>query len=142
MNAGRHDKRAGFSAVELMIAIVVLAIAVIGASLIPALSLGRGTEANTYAANVAREVLEGHRGSWLNRADFQSGTVNYTLPSGLRFGCTVDAPSIESYTFDGSYNLVVTTATPVMRKVTVSVKCNRGVEATLSTLIGDPDPNS
>lgn len=135
------NRQAGFSTVELMMAIVVLAIAVIGASLIPALSLGRGTESNTYAANVAREVLDSYRGLWLNKADFKNG-LEPTLPTGLRFGCTISAPTVEAFAFNASYDLVPTASDPVMRKVTVSVKCNRGVEANLSTLIGDPEPNS
>ena len=134
-------KQAGFSTMELMIAIVVLAIAVIGASLVPALSLGRGTESNTYAANVAREVLDSYRAAWLNRADFKAESKPST-PSNLRFGCQVNpVPTVQSYVFDSAYDLkAAASADAVMRKVTVSVKCNRGVEATLSTLIGDPEP--
>jgi Tfp pilus assembly protein PilV len=67
-----NRKQSGFSTLELMLSIVVLAIAVIGASLIPALSLGRNTDGKTYAANIAREVLDSYRGIWLNRTDFQN----------------------------------------------------------------------
>jgi type II secretory pathway pseudopilin PulG len=132
-------KQAGFSTLELMMAIVVLAIAVIGASLIPALSLGRNTDAKTYAANVAREVLDTYRGVWLNRKTFQDGDVP-DVPGGLRFGCSVAAPVVEKLEFDASYNLVLTAGTPLMQRVTVTVQCNQNTKIELSTLIGDPQP--
>jgi type II secretory pathway pseudopilin PulG len=141
--ARTHFRRqAGFSTLELMMAIVVLAIAVIGASLIPALSLGRNTDAKTYAANVAREVLDTYRGVWLNRNVFQAQTPPADLPSGLRFGCSFDPPTVEPLEFDSSYELVTATGVPVMNRVTVTVKCNQNAEITLSTLIGDPRPDT
>ncbi len=136
-----NRKQFGFSTLELMMAIVVLAIAVIGASLIPALSLGRNTDAKTYAANVAREVLDTYRGIWLNRDSFQKGLQPVpNVPTGLRFGCVVAAPAIEALELDASYDLVATAGTPVMRRVSVSVQCGQKTKVELSTLIGDPQP--
>jgi type II secretory pathway pseudopilin PulG len=135
-----YRKQSGFSTLELMMAIVVLAIAVIGASLIPALSLGRNTDAKTYAANVAREVLDTYRGIWLIRKDFQDGSPPSSLPNGLRFGCTVATPAVDALEFDFNYELVPTTGTPVMRRVTVTVTCNQKTKVEFSTLIGDPQP--
>jgi hypothetical protein len=138
-----NSKQSGFSTLELMMAIVVLAIAVIGASLIPALSLGRNTDAKTYAANVAREVLDTYRGIWLNRDSFQKGLQPVpNVPTGLRFGCVVAAPAIEALELDASYDLVVTAGTPVMRRISVSVQCGQKTKVELSTLIGDPQPGS
>ena len=144
MNFQSHNRRqSGFSTLELMMAIVVLAIAVIGASLIPALSLGRNTDAKTYAANVAREVLDTYRGIWLNRDSFQKGLQPVpNVPTGLRFGCVVAAPTIEALELDASYDLVPTAGTPVMRRVSVSVQCGQKTKVELSTLIGDPQPGS
>jgi Tfp pilus assembly protein PilV len=133
-------KQSGFSTLELMMAIVVLAIAVIGASLIPALSLGRSTDSKTYAANIAREVLDTYRGAWLNRTAFQSAAPLSTLPSGLRFGCTIASPVIEKLTLDSSYKLITTTGNPSMIRVVVTVTCNQN-NVELSTLIGDPKPS-
>jgi type II secretory pathway pseudopilin PulG len=136
-------RQSGFSTLELMMAIVVLAIAVIGASLIPALSLGRNTDAKTYAANVAREVLDTYRGIWLNRDSFQKGLQPVpNVPTGLRFGCVVAAPDIEALELDPSYDLVLTAGTPVMRRISVSVQCGQKTKVELSTLIGDPQPGS
>ena len=136
-------RQSGFSTLELMMAIVVLAIAVIGASLIPALSLGRNTDAKTYAANVAREVLDTYRGIWLNRDSFQKGLQPVpNVPTGLRFGCVVAAPAIEALELDASYDLVPTAGTPVMRRVSVSVQCGQKTKVELGTLIGDPQPGS
>ena len=144
MNFQAHNRRqSGFSTLELMMAIVVLAIAVIGASLIPALSLGRNTDAKTYAANVAREVLDTYRGIWLNRDSFQKGLQPVpNVPTGLRFGCVVAAPAIEALELDASYDLVPTAGTPVMRRVSVSVQCGQKTKVELGTLIGDPQPGS
>jgi type II secretory pathway pseudopilin PulG len=136
----RKRKQAGFSTLELMMAIVVLAIAVIGASLIPALSLGRSTDSKTYAANVAREVLDTYRGAWLNPTAFQSAAPLTSLPSGLRFGCTIANPVIEKMALDSSYELKATTGKPALIRVTVTVACNQN-SVKLSTLIGDPKPS-
>jgi type II secretory pathway pseudopilin PulG len=137
-----NRKQSGFSTLELMMAIVVLAIAVIGASLIPALSLGRNTDAKTYAVNVAREVLDTYRGVWLNRNAFQNKDAPSVLPSGLRFGCAIATPVVEPLKFDSGsgYNLVATTGIPVMLRLTVSIQCNQNTNVELSTLIGDPEP--
>ena len=137
----KHHRQSGFSTLELMMAIVVLAIAVIGASLIPALSLGRNTDAKTYAANIAREVLDTYRGVWLNRTTFKNGDEPIP-PTGLRFGCTVAKPIVEKLAFDASYNLIPTAGVPVMQRVTVTVQCNQNTKVELSTLIGDPQPGS
>jgi type II secretory pathway pseudopilin PulG len=137
----KQRRQSGFSTLELMMAIVVLAIAVIGASLIPALSLGRNTDAKTYAANVAREVLDTYRGVWLNRTTFKNSDKP-NPPTGLRFGCTVADPIVEKLDFDASYNLIPTTGVPVMQRVTVTVQCNQNTKIVLSTLIGDPQPGS
>jgi type II secretory pathway pseudopilin PulG len=136
-----NRRQAGFSTLELMMAIVVLAIAVIGASLIPALSLGRNTDAKTYAANVAREVLDSYRGFWLNRQSFVNQLEPKT-PTGLRFGCTIPAPTVEALDFDAKYELIPSVGNLAMRRVTVQVKCNQNTDITLSTLIGDPEPDT
>jgi type II secretory pathway pseudopilin PulG len=134
-------KQSGFSTLELMMAIVVLAIAVIGASLIPALSLGRSTDSKTYAANVAREVLDTYRAVWLNRVAFQKATPPNVLPSGLRFGCVLANPVVEKLDLDPiSYGLVTAVGDPAIIRVTVTVTCNQN-KVELSTLIGDPKPS-
>jgi type II secretory pathway pseudopilin PulG len=143
--ARKQRRQSGFSTLELMMAIVVLAIAVIGASLIPALSLGRNTDSKTYAANVAREVLDTYRGVWLNRTDFKNSNEPDDLPTGLRFGCTIAKPVVEKLDFDkfdASYKLIPTAGVPVMMRVTVTVQCNQNTKIELSTLIGDPQPGS
>jgi type II secretory pathway pseudopilin PulG len=137
----KQNRQSGFSTLELMMAIVVLAIAVIGASLIPALSLGRNTDAKTYAANVAREVLDTYRGVWLSRTTFKNGDEPI-LSTGLRFGCTIAKPIVETLDFDSNYELIPTTGVPVIRRVTVTVQCNQKTKVELSTLIGDPQPGS
>jgi type II secretory pathway pseudopilin PulG len=136
----KSRNQAGFSTLELMMAIVVLAIAVIGASLIPALSLGRNTDGKTYAANIAREVLDSYRGIWLKRSDFQSSAPLTALPTNLRFGCVVAAPVIERLDLDANYKLYTTTGIPTMQRVTVTVECNQKIKVVLNTLIGDPQP--
>jgi type II secretory pathway pseudopilin PulG len=139
-NRTSRRKQSGFSTLELMMAIVVLAIAVIGASLIPALSLGRSTDSKTYAANVAREVLDSYRGAWLNRAAFIAATPPALLPSGLRFGCNVASPVIDKLDLDSSYDLMAAAGDPAIIRVTVTVTCNQS-KVVLSTLIGDPKPS-
>ena len=133
-------KQSGFSTLELMMAIVVLAIAVIGASLIPALSLGRSTDSKTYAANVAREVLDTYRGVWLNRVAFQTATPPSVLPSSLRFGCVLANPVVEKLDLDSSYDLITAVGDPAIIRLSVTVTCNQN-KVELSTLIGDPKPS-
>ena len=132
-------KRSGFSTLELMMAIVVLAIAVIGASLIPALSLGRSTDSKTYAANVAREVLDTYRGVWLNRLAFKTATPPSALPSGLRFGCVLANPLVEKLALNSSYDVVPAVGDPAIIRVKVTVTCNQN-KVELSTMIADPKP--
>ena len=130
----------GLSLVEVLVAISVLAIVVVGVSVIPALTLGRNTDARTYAVNIAREVLDTYRAAWLKQADFQSGTAP-TILSGvtLRFGCTVAAPAVVNYNVQASdASLVAAVGAPKIRKVTVTVTCPNSGGVSLSTYIGDP----
>jgi prepilin-type N-terminal cleavage/methylation domain-containing protein len=136
----RHMRSAqqGFSLLELLVAITMLTIVVLGISLLPAMTLGRQTESQTYAVNLAREVIDSYRAEWLDRTAFKNGTVP-TLPTALRFGCTIATPTVVGYNLDSSYALETVTTSPMIRKVTVSVTCTKG-SSTLSTFMGDPTP--
>jgi prepilin-type N-terminal cleavage/methylation domain-containing protein len=129
----------GFSLIELLVAITMLTVVVLGISLLPAMTLGRQTDSQTYAVNLAREVMDSYRAEWSDRTSFRAGTAP-TLPTNLRFGCTIASPTVVAYDLDSSYALTVTTSTtPMIRKVTVSVTCSRG-SSSLSSFMGDPTP--
>jgi prepilin-type N-terminal cleavage/methylation domain-containing protein len=145
----RRDR--GFSLLEVMVAISVLSIVVLGVSLIPALGLGRNNDTRTYAVNVAREVLDSYRSLWQESTDFRKGRVP-DLPQALRFGCVFlpKDPIILSLTVDTyskppeqpSFELIPTIGAdiPKVRKVTVTIDCPQAGQTTLSTYIGDPSP--
>jgi prepilin-type N-terminal cleavage/methylation domain-containing protein len=149
-NSSQRHKQ-GFSLLEVMVAISVLSIVVLGVSLIPALGLGRNNDTRTYAVNVAREVLDSYRSLWQESADFRKGRVP-VLPQALRFGCVFlpKDPIILSLTIDTSstppqqpsFKLIPTIGAdiPKIRKVTVTIDCPKAGQTTLSTYIGDPSP--
>lgn len=138
VNTSKIRSVQGFSLIELLVAISMLTVVVIGISLLPAMSLGRQTESQTYAVNLAREVIDAYRAEWLDRTAFKNGTIP-TLPTNLRFGCTIATPTVVSYDLNSSYALVTTVNPPAIRKVTVSVTCTKG-SSSLSTFMGDPTP--
>ena len=125
----------GFSLLEVMVAISVLSIVVLGVSLIPALGLGRNNDTRTYAVNVAREVLDSYRSLWQDGTDFRVGRVP-ALPSALRFGCVFvpKDPITLSLTIDTSstppqqpsFELIPTSGSdiPKVRKVSVTIAFN------------------
>jgi type II secretory pathway pseudopilin PulG len=137
-NSSAKMGQQGFSLLELLVAITMLMVVVIGISLLPAMTLGRQTDSQTYAVNLAREVIDSYRAEWLDRTAFRNGTVP-TLPTNLRFGCTIAAPTVVAYDLNSSYALVTTVNPPAIRKVTVSVTCSKG-GSSLSTFMGDPTP--
>jgi prepilin-type N-terminal cleavage/methylation domain-containing protein len=130
----------GFSLLEVMVAIGVLSVVVLGISLIPAMGLGRNNDTRTYAVNVAREVLDSYRSFWQDSNDFrQANTPN--LPSALRFGCSLPAPTVVRYTVDPTtFALKVTAGVPKVQQVTVVITCPQAGQVSLSTYIGDPSP--
>jgi prepilin-type N-terminal cleavage/methylation domain-containing protein len=132
----------GFSLVEVLVAISVLSIVLVGISAIPALTLGRSTDARTYAVNVAREVIDTYRASWLNQATFMAGTAPASPAStDLQYGCVVGTPTVSSHAIQASNGTLISTTstTPKIRKVKVTVTCLNSVSVTLSTFIGDPN---
>jgi prepilin-type N-terminal cleavage/methylation domain-containing protein len=134
----RRDR--GFSLLEVMVAISVLSIVVLGISLIPALGLGRNNDARTYAVNVAREVLDSYRSLWQEQQDFRNQT-GPQLPKTLRFSCKLQTPVVVSYTIDPtSLALSVTAGVAKVKKVTVVIDCPQAGQISLSTYIGDPSP--
>jgi prepilin-type N-terminal cleavage/methylation domain-containing protein len=137
-SSGRREY--GFSLIEVMVAISVLSVVVLAVSLIPALGLGRNNDTRTYAVNVAREVLDSYRSFWLDGTTFRNGTAP-TVPSNLRFGCSLQTPVVVSYTIDPtSFTLKGTLGTPKVRQVTVVIDCPKAGQTSLSTYIGDPNP--
>jgi prepilin-type N-terminal cleavage/methylation domain-containing protein len=139
-NPQARTKQTGFSLIEVLVSISILGIVVVGISLIPALTLGRSNDTKTYAVNLAREVIDSYRASWLDQATYQAGTAP-TLPSaGLRFGCTIAAPTVTGHGIQVSdSSLVASTATPPkIRRVQVTVSCPNAGDTSLSTYIGDP----
>ena len=145
----RRDR--GFSLLEVMVAISVLSIVVLGVSLIPALGLGRNNDTRTYAVNVAREVLDLYRSLWQESDRFRQGS-NPELPLALRFGCEFRPknPTIVSLTIDTSaipperptFALIpaIGAEIPKIRQVTVTIDCPKAGQTSLSTYIGDPSP--
>ncbi len=134
----RRDR--GFSLLEVMVAISVLSIVVLGISLIPALGLGRNNDARTYAVNVAREVLDLYRSLWQEQKDFRNST-RPPLPQTPYFNCKLQTPVVISYSIDPiSLALNDTTGVAQVRKVTVTVDCPNAGKTSLSTYIGDPSP--
>jgi prepilin-type N-terminal cleavage/methylation domain-containing protein len=133
-----EPKQQGFSLIEMLIALAMLIIVVTAVSLLPAMNLGRQNDTRTYASNIAREVIDAYRAEWLDRTAFRNGTAP-TLPTGLRYGCSIAAPTVTAYTVNGSYQLEVTASTPSVRKVQVNVTCPKG-NISLSTFVGDPAP--
>jgi prepilin-type N-terminal cleavage/methylation domain-containing protein len=138
LNTRVRSTQQGFSLLELLVAITMLTVVVIGISLVPAMTLGRQTDSQTYAVNLAREVIDSYRAEWLDRTAFRNGTAP-TLPTNLRFSCTIAAPTVVAYELNSTYALVITTNPPTIRKVTVSVTCPKG-SSSLSTFMGDPTP--
>jgi prepilin-type N-terminal cleavage/methylation domain-containing protein len=135
-----RNRNRGFSLLEVMVAISVLSVVVLGVSLIPALGLGRNNDARTYAVNVAREVLDSYRSLWQEQKDFRSLT-RPPLPQTPRFDCKLETPVVVSYSIDPiSLALNDTTGVAQVRKVTVTVDCPNAGRTSLSTYIGDPSP--
>jgi prepilin-type N-terminal cleavage/methylation domain-containing protein len=145
MNRARRDW--GFSLLEVMVAISVLSVVVLGISLIPALGLGRNNDARTYAVNVAREVLDSYRSLLLDHAVWTDATnpVENRRPSlpQMRFGCTLEFKQPTKYIIDlgnSTSMLKLTSGTPKVLQVTVTVDCPNAGRTSLSTYIGDPSP--
>jgi prepilin-type N-terminal cleavage/methylation domain-containing protein len=133
-------KHAGFSLVEVLVAISILGVVVVGISVIPALTLGRSSDAKTYAVNLAREVIDSYRASWLDQATYQAGTAPVLPNTDLRFGCTIANPTVTGHAIQNSdASLIASTATsPKIRRVQVTVSCPNTGNVSLSTYIGDP----
>jgi prepilin-type N-terminal cleavage/methylation domain-containing protein len=139
-NLHARGKQNGFSLIEVIVAIGILGIVVVGISVIPALTLGRSSDTKTYAVNLAREVIDSYRASWLDQVTYVAGTAP-TLPStGLRFSCTIAAPTVTGHAIKASdSSLIDSTATPPkIRRVIVTVSCPNTGDVSLSTYIGDP----
>ena len=139
----------GFSLLEVMVAISVLSIVVLGISLIPALGLGRNNDARTYAVNVAREVLDSYRSLLLDHAVWKDATnpVENRRPSlpQMRFGCTLEFKPPTKYLInlnnsESESMLKPTSGIPKVLQVTVTVDCPNAGRTSLSTYIGDPSP--
>ena len=137
----RHQRQQAFTFLEVVIALAILGIAVIGASFVPALRVGRSSDVRTYASNVGKEVMETYRSLWKDPAAFQAATAP-SLPTGLRYGCTVPTPVVSSFGFDSSLALVaVSGASPLaVQRVQVSVQCTNAPTIQLTTEIGNPSP--
>jgi prepilin-type N-terminal cleavage/methylation domain-containing protein len=140
----RRDR--GFSLLEVMVAISVLSIVVLGVSLIPALGLGRNNDTRTYAVNVAREVLDSYRSLllddnlWTNTS-IPVETRRPILPQNLRFGCTLQTPVPLKFGINQtSFALIPTSGIPKVLQVTVVITCPQAGQTRLSTYIGDPNP--
>ena len=139
----------GFSLLEVMVAISVLSIVVLGISLIPALGLGRNNDARTYAVNVAREVLDSYRSLLLDHAVWKDATNPVEnrrppLPQ-MRFGCTLEFKPPTKYLInlnnsESESMLKPTSGIPKVLQVTVTVDCPNAGRTSLSTYIGDPSP--
>lgn len=129
----------GFTFIEVIIALAVLGIAVLGASFVPAMLVGRNSDTRTYASNVGKEVLETYRSLWQDPAVFQATTAP-ALPTGLRFGCTVPAPQVSSWAFDSNLALVAATGIVMVQRVLVSVQCPNLPTLQFTTEIGNPAP--
>jgi prepilin-type N-terminal cleavage/methylation domain-containing protein len=140
VKSGVRLKQSGFSLVEVMVAISILGIVIVGISVIPALTLGRSSDAKTYAVNLAREVIDSYRAAWLDQATYQAGTAPTLPSSGLRFGCTINTPTVTGHAIQNSTaSLIDSTATPPkIRRVQITVSCPNTGNVTLSTHIGDP----
>ncbi len=138
---GQVGAEAGFSLIETLVAIAILGLAVVAISFVPSLTLGRSNESRTYAVNVARQVMDTYRSQWQKRSDFVAGSAP-SLPTGLRFGCTVPPPSVTPLAFDSNFQLVATGGEPQVRRVQVSVTCQRLSPVSFTSEIGDPLPSS
>ena len=143
------NRNRGFSLLEVMVAISVLSIVVLGISLIPALGLGRNNDARTYAVNVAREVLDSYRSLLLDHAVWKDATnpVENRRPSlpQMRFGCTLEFKPPTKYLInlnnsESESMLKPTSGIPKVLQVTVTVDCPNAGRTSLSTYIGDPSP--
>ena len=142
-----RDRNRGFSLLEVMVAISVLSVVVLGVSLIPALGLGRNNDARTYAVNVAREVLDSYRSLLLDHAVWTDTTNRVedrrpSLPQ-MRFGCTLEFKPPTKYVIDldnSTSMLKPTSGIPKVLQVTVTVECPNAGRTSLSTYIGDPSP--
>jgi prepilin-type N-terminal cleavage/methylation domain-containing protein len=136
----------GFSLLEVMVAISVLSIVVLGVSLIPALGLGRNNDTRTYAVNVAREVLDSYRSLLLDHnlwtdPKIPVETRRPSLPQNLRFECTLQTPAPVKYGIDPtSFALSPTLGIPKVLQVTVVITCPQAGQTSFSTYIGDPSP--
>jgi prepilin-type N-terminal cleavage/methylation domain-containing protein len=135
-----RSKQNGFSLVEVLVAISILGIVVVGISVIPALTLGRSSDTKTYAVNLAREVIDSYRASWLDQVTFVAGTAPALPSTGLRFGCTIAAPTVTGHAIQTSDSALIAAAAtpPKIRRVVVTVSCPKVGNVSLSTYIGDP----
>jgi prepilin-type N-terminal cleavage/methylation domain-containing protein len=136
----------GFSLLEVMVAISVLSIVVLGVSLIPALGLGRNNDTRTYAVNVAREVLDSYRSLLLDHNLWTNPKIPVesqrpSLPQNLRFGCTLQTPVPAKYSIHPTtFELSPTLGIPKVLQITVEITCPQAGKTSFSTYIGDPSP--
>jgi prepilin-type N-terminal cleavage/methylation domain-containing protein len=135
------NKDVGFTFLEVVIALAVLSIAVIGASFVPALQVGRSSDVRTYASNLGKEILETYRSLWQDSVSFQAHTAP-SLPTGLRFSCTIATPQVTSWKFDSSLALVTASGTDVVQvqRVQVGIQCPNVPLLQFTTEIGNPAP--
>jgi hypothetical protein len=121
-----------------MIALAVIAVAVIGASFVPALRVGRSSDVRAYASNLGKETLETYRSLWQDPVAFQAATTP-SLPTSLSFGCVIATPQVTSWAFDSSLALV-TASTPniQVQRVQVSIQCPNTPALQFTTEIGKP----
>jgi prepilin-type N-terminal cleavage/methylation domain-containing protein len=146
-----RNRNRGFSLLEVMVAISVLSVVVLGISLIPALGLGRNNDARTYAVNVAREVLDSYRSLlldhavWIPDPKVPKPAVEDLRPPfpQMRFSCTLEFKPPTKYVIDldnSASMLKPTSGIPQVLQVTVTVDCPNAGRTSLSTYIGDPSP--
>lgn len=141
----RRARTGGFTLIEVLVAITILALLMVALTLIPSLQQGSQNSRRTYATNAARDVIEAYRSSWSFKSGFEAGLPPGNLPASLQYNCTLQPAQLLAFQLvknaaTNTYDLTPTTDVPDLRRITVTVRCPQQTDVTLSTDIGHPQP--
>ncbi|MCA9840204.1 MAG: type II secretion system protein [Trueperaceae bacterium] len=143
MKVSRH---AGFSLIELLIAVAVFSVVMLALSgiLVNGLQLRRSNSNEIQALAYANTVLERYKSHWVESSNYSAGTlVNAAYLPSLPSGFSQQGPTFDC--LDELGNVIETatcvTMVPPLRRISLVVKDADGeILANLVTEIGNPAP--
>lgn len=138
------NNNSGFTITEVLVAILILSITTIGFTYVSSANFNifKRSDDRSKITTYAQDILERVKIQWSSAANFESRSA-VTIPSSPLPGYTVDPLKVEFLKPDGT---VVTSGpyvtSPILYKVTLTIKYNSVLYYTLSVRIGNPVPPS